>query len=513
MEINCSITVFEESQYEELFPKRSEFYGLEPMGKGTAYSECLTSYMCRLAYSHNIKVSTLIKSKIYPNLNISPSVTKKHESKIKKLIDGKYVNGIGVTTREYIRVLETLTQRNDLNGLTMLNWSAILNRVFLINENKRWCPVCLSRWKDKKQVIYEPLIWCLKALSICNIHKIKLQEECSNCKQIVPHLTGDMQPGYCPSCKEFLGNNDLSQKIINKKIIELEEKVFNSYSQLISSNFSTPVTPLRNSVSHFFNRIMNENSKISIANFARQLSYNRTRVNNWFHYGILPPMQFWGQICEILDVPLNVLLIENVDLGRLQPLLQKRKYEHKETKQLTKKELNILESVFLNHLNNEKVELSFKEIAEINGYSQRRLQYHFPRLKSTIDERHKIYKEQKRRDSLEKQIKEIILEKNKSHLGLKATLKLVNISAPTARNLLPDLCDEIVLKHQLYLKEQKENRIRRQKEEIRKVIIELHNQGIVPTNHMIQKYSSKPITFINEITSEYCCEVRKELGY
>ncbi|WP_155895048.1 hypothetical protein [Bacillus sp. 123MFChir2] len=167
----------------------------------------------------------------------------------------------------------------------------------------------------------------------------------------------------------------------------------------------------------------------------------------------------------------------------------------------------------MNHLNNEKVELSFKEIAEINGYSQQRLQYHFPKLKSAIDERHKVYKEQKRRDSLEKQLKEIILEKNNSHLGLQATLQLANISYKTARDLFPDLCNEIVLKHQLYLKKQKQKRIQKQKEGIRKIIIELHNQGIVPTNHMIQKYSSSPITFINEVTSEYSCEVRKELGY
>ncbi|WP_081625719.1 TniQ family protein [Bacillus sp. 123MFChir2] len=218
----------------------------------------------------------------------------------------------------------------------MLNWSSIFNKLFLIHKYKRWCPLCLNTWKEKKQIIYEPLIWCLRDLSICNIHKIKLQEECSSCKQTVPYLTGDMQSGYCPFCKEFLGNNDLSQKINDKQIIELEEKTFNSYSQLISSNFSTTITPLRNSVSHFFGRIINENSKISIANFARQLNFNRVRVNNWFHYGILPSMQFWGQVCEILDVPLNVLLIENVDLGKLQPLLQKREYEYKETKQLTK---------------------------------------------------------------------------------------------------------------------------------------------------------------------------------
>lgn len=243
------------------------------------------------------------------------------------------------------------------------------------------------------------------------------------------------------------------------------------------------------------------------------MNYNRTRVNNWFYYGILPPMQFWGQICKIVNVPLNVLLLENIDLGKLKPLLQKRENESKEKKQLTKKELKSLENILLNHLNGENLERPFKEIAEMNGYNQQRLKYHFSELKILIDERHKIYKGQKRRDSLEKQLKEIVLKKNNSHLGLKTTLKLANISYATARALCLDLCNEIVLKHQLYLKEQKQKRIKKQKEDIRKIIIELHNQGIVPTNHMIQKYSSKPIAFINEVTNEYSCEVRKELGY
>ncbi|HDX9590520.1 TPA: TniQ family protein [Bacillus pseudomycoides] len=510
MDIDYNITVFKESQYEELFPKRSEFYGLEPMGKGTAYSECLTSYMCRLAYSHNIKVSTLIKAKVYPALNIYPSLTKEHESKIKKLIEGKYVNGIGVTTREYVRILENLTQRNDLNGLTMLNWSAILNRVSLINENKRWCPVCLTKWKDKKQVIYEPIIWCLKALSICNIHKIKLQETCSKCKQTVPYLTGDMRLGYCPFCNCFLGSNKLPQTTTyDEQITDLEGKVFNSYSQLIIDNFSTTIAPLRSSVSNFFRRIVNENPEISIGNFAEKLNYNNKRVKNWFCSSRVPPMQFWGQICEILDVPLILLLVEDVDLGKLQPLLQKKEYNYDKKKPFTKEELSSIKNMLLNYLDNEKVELSFNEIAEVNGYRPQTMRYHFPRLKSAIDERYK----QTRRDLLEKQLKKIVLEKNNSHLGVKATLELANISYKTARDFFPDLCDEIVLKHQLYLKEQKEKRIQKQKEDIREIMVELHNQGIVPTNHMIQKYSSRPVTFINEVTSEYCCEVRKELGY
>ncbi len=95
--------------------------------------------------------------------------------------------------------------------------------------------------------------------------------------------------------------------------------------------------------------------------------------------------------------------------------------------------------------------------------------------------------------------------KTNSHLGLKITLKLTNISYTTARALFLDLCNEIVLKHQLYLKEQKED--------IRKITIELHNQRVVPPNHMVQKYDSQLTIFINEITSEYCCEIREELGH
>jgi len=47
-------------------PSRSRLYCLEPAGIGTPYVESLTSYITRLAATHHISPTTLIKREILP---------------------------------------------------------------------------------------------------------------------------------------------------------------------------------------------------------------------------------------------------------------------------------------------------------------------------------------------------------------------------------------------------------------------------------------------------------------
>ena len=57
-----------------------------------------------------------------------------------KTEEGKYINGIGKVAQRYVNILEELTNQSDLNQLTLMNWSAILNKSTLINGYKKMVP-------------------------------------------------------------------------------------------------------------------------------------------------------------------------------------------------------------------------------------------------------------------------------------------------------------------------------------------------------------------------------------
>ena len=176
MKNSFDIIIVEDRHDLDLYSKRSQLYGLEPMEKGTAYVECLTSYISRLAHAHNISLTNLMLGTIYPCIM---ETSKRNSFKTE---EGKYINGIGKVAQRYVNILEELTNKSDLNQLTLMNWSAILNKSTLINGYKRWCPICFSGWELKGSIVYEPLIWNLKDVKICNIHNLYLQEECPCCK-------------------------------------------------------------------------------------------------------------------------------------------------------------------------------------------------------------------------------------------------------------------------------------------------------------------------------------------
>ncbi|MFA1714145.1 hypothetical protein ACDX66_20805 [Peribacillus frigoritolerans] len=123
MKNEYNLAILEGYKDEKLYSERSQLYGLEPIGKGTAFVESIGSYICRLAYSHNIQVSRLMQEVIYPKL-LSQEYLKKQYY---KTISGSSTIGIGKIAIEVVSALELLTKRNDLTELTLLNWSAILN--------------------------------------------------------------------------------------------------------------------------------------------------------------------------------------------------------------------------------------------------------------------------------------------------------------------------------------------------------------------------------------------------
>lgn len=168
------------TEIENLLSKRTVLYNLQPEGIGTPYIESLTSYITRLATIHNVNTSTLLRKIIAPVLSID--YLRKDLSQGFTTSTRNMINKNCSITLDYVEALELLTGREDLRNLTMLNWEGIFPSK-LIGSYRKWCPSCFNQMIADSRNIYEPLIWYLEAIKKCDVHKIQLRDECTNCNK------------------------------------------------------------------------------------------------------------------------------------------------------------------------------------------------------------------------------------------------------------------------------------------------------------------------------------------
>ena len=207
MSVNHSLTIYEPWEIYPLdIPSRSRLFPLKPIGIGTPYVESLTSYLTRLAEAHTVLVGVLVLEEI------KSVISKQYKSRdlfcIKQYTGA--INGTGVIANDLAQALEQLTLRQDLTLLTLLKWSQVFPKRQLTRSVKTWCPKCYQDWLSQNRVIYDPLLWSFDLVNICSIHKIYLQTRCPHCLPELTPLATNSRPGYCSNCRQWLGQNNIS---------------------------------------------------------------------------------------------------------------------------------------------------------------------------------------------------------------------------------------------------------------------------------------------------------------
>lgn len=494
------------------FSKRSILYGLEPLGRGTAQVECLSSYICRLAYTHNVTVGSLFKVYIYPRMKTYPFLKKSCSKSHMKLLEGSMVNGTGNIAGDLIDIIELLTSREDLNEISLLNWTSILNKsVGIINPKKRWCPNCFNDWSRDKKPIYEPLLWHLKRINTCSVHKVLLQDTCYKCHKSPPYFTAKIQIGFCPYCSTFLGREYIEDNQIS--LTDSEKYYISGFSELLIMNSSINACPTSYSVKNFFDNFKKANKKISFKGLAKNLNaFNGERISTWFTGRHRPPLEFWSRISEIMNTSIYSLLIKTNNYNVLNPYFQNN-YRKKNESWLDKEEIR---NVLMDYINKGENSLSAKGVFKLLGLNSKSVEYHFPELVSIIVKGNKMYKDQKKENNIQKikaQLENILKDSTMNRFSLKQILDKVGISYKIAKKWAPQLCHEIVKRNRVYKLEIKYERVEKEKANIRKIIYNLHEQGIYPSDTIICNTFSRAALFKNKYYRDFRIEVRKELGY
>jgi len=184
---------------------RSVLYHLLPIGIGTPLVESLSSYIGRLADAHAVPSFALIKHILFPRMRVSHTVYKLTEAAHLSL-------GTTPIARAWVTAVEELTQRNDLQSLTLLPWATLINTLELLHKTQFWCSYCYRDWRKSGLPIYSPLLWSIAAVTTCPQHLRRLQHRCPNsrCKRTLPLLSPRYRAGYCAYCCQWLGDEETS---------------------------------------------------------------------------------------------------------------------------------------------------------------------------------------------------------------------------------------------------------------------------------------------------------------
>jgi hypothetical protein len=177
-------------------PPRSALYRLEPIGLGTPLVESLTSYVTRLAQEHCLMVGRLIGSVVAPLIG---------KPYLLNTQDAACMNKSHLIASDFVRTLEALTEYSGLEHLTLRPLSSLFVRPGLSRPRRAWCPACYDDQNEQAKTIYDPLLWVLKEVNACTVHRRLLESRCPHCGAEERWLERRTIPGHCSKCGRWLG--------------------------------------------------------------------------------------------------------------------------------------------------------------------------------------------------------------------------------------------------------------------------------------------------------------------
>lgn len=186
-------------------PARSILFSPEPCGLGSPLIEGLASYLARLAHAHHVNSAELLQYIVAAsNVHLSDDPRWRH---LTTQVDSRRLNGSQAVAARWGNAAANLTQRSTLEHLTLLPWQHLLTPIRLLHATQHWCPVCLHQWKQDDATLYWPLIWSIRSVLVCAIHRQPLLDRCPSCYKKLPALSWHGVPGFCSHCHTFLGSS------------------------------------------------------------------------------------------------------------------------------------------------------------------------------------------------------------------------------------------------------------------------------------------------------------------
>ncbi len=367
------------------------------IGEGSTDVESFPSYVHRCAYEHGVYVGQLLQ---YVYKNAIEGVETEYDVSLPNYLTVHEMVRPDRTTRMLVDLFGFMTKQN-LNSsvLWFMNGSLGKSNNEIV-KGFRWCPECFRDMLRLGQMPYFKLIWHMKNVKVCHIHRTPLITKCEFCGCKQTSYKKKFHPGSCLQCgrdlserKYKLAPSDIynSWDDIGLDIIKLfQDMAVYSQQEMPKDGISRSLEEIH----HFywendreaeFYRLHPKNKLLALLygekkigfKVARKIAY-RTGVSLFaFMNGDA------AKSTEVLDKSIFCRLPE----GYLEP-------EHKSEKDhktIFKKMLKLIDS--------SKAPISWKDIASRLGVSVGYLDYRYPVLGNEVK---KKYKEYRQKDHLHK---------------------------------------------------------------------------------------------------------------
>lgn len=304
------------------------------------------------------------------------------------------INGAGVIALSFVKALESLTMRRDLTWTTLVTWVDVIPDQSLIRTNRAWCHECYEGWRDRGEVIYDPLLWTFQAVTVCPLHRIPLISSCPNCKAHLLHFASRSRPGFCTHCKEWLGSS-IDDRSSNN-FFETEENLrwqlwkAESIGELLAHAPNITV-PARQQIAKSLRYCINNFSEGRTSHFASQVGLRLKNVQNWLRGERLPILQAVLQITHRLGVQLIPFLCGSSEIG--DDSLKKEVKGNSRSARKSKMALlphDEVKKVLVSAASNDRPE-PLQSFVRLTGWSRVKLQNHFPNLCAAILTRYADY--------------------------------------------------------------------------------------------------------------------------
>lgn len=440
-------------------PARSTLYPLEPIGVGTSWVECLTSYIARLADAHCVFSGVLIYKMIIPLMSEYTSEERQHPLFRADGNKSNLLNGTGIRATIAVQSLETLTERTDLRALTLLTLTDVLPLRGLIRLTKAWCPGCYEEWRRAGKIIYDPLLWVLQEVSVCVRHSQYLRMSCpySDCARSLPALTWRSQSGYCAYCHRWLGAQLEGANAVPEEELIWQQWVTQALGNLLASIPTISSPPKRERVNEVIVSAVNRVTNGDIAAFARALEISKNMVAHWYHGGRIPEVAQLLRFCYRLNISPCEVLCEGRETSWPR-LRDEASLKPSPAKRRKKTEINrahiyqVLEDAVMN---DEQPPPPLAEVARRLGFGYSDIHYLYECHReacSVIAARHLMYRRQRREARMQgyrEEIKQIALRLRTQ--GVALTQKHIAphmtqpgiLRDPKVRDLLREVCREL----------------------------------------------------------------------
>jgi hypothetical protein len=424
------------------------------MGVGTPMIESLSSYIVRLASAHCVTVGTLVGTEIAPLIN-KPYLTGRRSATISTQFSyiSRAVNSFGVTAIDWVNALQKLTLRQDLRFLTLLPLKGVLTDNKLLHKVRVWCPNCYEEWRQNDKPVYDPLMWSIRVVTVCQTHKRHLIDKCVHCEKQSPALSCNSQAGFCRHCNLWLGVTSLPI-LAEDRLLTCSEFKWQSW---VIDHLGTTFIEMFRAASPLEAKVIRQlificlqrTTRGDVQAFVRRFSsFSYAAMFTWLQGYVLPELERLMMLCYQTEVSMKDVLfgresIDNISQGSF-PVPLKNSY-HVSTTDVARM------AAALRSMLDEDPPPSQKETATRLGCHVTTIKKHLPHLFSLVQSRYSAF-EADRFDKIK--IKSSLVKATEEHPppSLSSVVKKLGCSRAFLRKEFADDCRIITKRYDEFRK-------------------------------------------------------------